>query len=246
MLYRVYIDDSADQKREIIMAAGALIAKDKDWGELSRKWRQRLKRDGLQYFKAVEYRGLRDQFSVFTDAVRYPKPKGREAAKALHDDLEGIIKQFPIIALAVIIPLPEYKETVLEFGVAGKMNPDPFSAAMQSVMRNCVLLANEHGAANKVAFVCDDSSDSVKLSTAYAGFKEKNILIQDALAGLVHLDDKTHPPLQAADMVASLGREMGMEYLNTGGHVELPRLQGVFHKLEVWDREWMRTLASLQ
>jgi hypothetical protein len=70
MLYRVYIDDSADQKQEIVMVAGALIGRDKHWGELSRKWKQRLNRDGVQYFKAVEYRGLRDQFSVFTDAVK--------------------------------------------------------------------------------------------------------------------------------------------------------------------------------
>jgi len=248
MLYRTFIDDSADERQEIVVVAGALVARDRHWGELSRKWTQRLKHDGLRYFRSTEYNSLRGEFSVFTNSAKYPKPKGSEAARKLRDDLEAIIKRFPIVGVACVIPIPEYRQTVTEYELETKLDPDPFSAAMQSVMRACALMAKDQlaGENNLVGFVCDDSPNSAKLSAAYAGFKYKNLRIQDSLAGFAHLDDKKCPPLQAADMVASMGKQMAFEYFKKGQDITLPRLQGVFHKLEIWDRDLMRRLAAVQ
>lgn len=92
MLYRAYIDDSADQKQEFVMVAGALMGTDKQWGEFSRKWKMCLKRHGLRYFRSSEYNSLSEEFGIFRDDVKYPKPTGREAARAIRDELDAIIK----------------------------------------------------------------------------------------------------------------------------------------------------------
>lgn len=252
MLYRTFIDDSADQKQEFVMVAGALMGTDKQWGEFSRKWKMSLKRNGLRYFRSSEYNSLGGEFQVFRDDVKYPKPTGREAARVIRDELDAIIKKCKLLGIASVIPLPAYRKIVEEYRLTEKLDPDPFSAAMQNVMQECALLARDQllrgkkGKENIVAFVCDDSDNAAKYAAAYAGFKFKNVRFNDALGGMTHQDDKRLPPLQAADMVASIGKEMGLEYLKNGGHVELRRLQGVFHKLVVWDEATMRTLASLQ
>jgi hypothetical protein len=252
MLYRTYIDDSADQKQEIVMVAGALIGTQKQWNELRRKWDVCLRHHRLRYFRSSDYNSLSGEFEIFRDDVKYPKPKGRDAARAIRDELEAIIKRVSILGLACAVPLPMYRKLVEEYGLSEKLNPDPFVAASQTVMRESALLARDKllrgkkDRDNRIAFVCDDSDNAAKYSVAYTGFKAKNVAIQDTLGGLTHQDDKKTPPLQMADMVASISKEMALEYLRNGGQVELQRLQGVFHKLIVWDEPTMRELANLQ
>lgn len=232
MLYRTYIDDSADQRQEFVMVAGALMGTDKQWGEFSRKWKMCLRRHGLEYFRSSEYNSLTKQFERFHDEKTYPKPTGRDAARAIRDELDAIIKKFKLLGIASVIPLPMYRQIVEEYRLTEKLDPDPFSAAMQNVMQECALLARDQllrgkkDRENIIAFVCDDSDNAAKYAAAYAGFKFKNVRFNDALGGMTHQDDKKLPPLQAADMVASIGKEMGFEYLKSGGQVELRRLHG--------------------
>jgi len=252
MLYRSFIDDSADEKQEVVMVAGALMGTQKQCNELWRKWSACLRRHGIRYFKSSEYNRLDGQFERFHDAAKYPKPAGRDAARLIRDDLDAIVKQSSVLGIASVWPLPAYRTVVEEYRLAEKLNPDPFSAAMQSVMRECALVARDqlmrgkNEKANVVAFVCDDTDRAAQYAKAYAEFKAMNLLIQDALGGMVHLDDKKTPPLQAADMVASIGREMALEYFRTGNQAELRRLHGAFYKLVIWDEESIRSLACRQ
>jgi hypothetical protein len=251
MLYRTFIDDSADQKQEIIMVAGALMGTQKQCNELGRKWSACLKRHHIRYFHSSEYNWLDGEFKKYRDADKYPKPAGRDAARLIRDDLDAVVKQSSLLGIASVWPLPAYRKIVKEYELHKKLDPDPFSAAMQSVMRECALVSKDlpQGKKNKenvVAFVCDDTDNAPKYAAAYAGFKAKNLLLQDILGGMIHRDDKNTPQLQAADVVASIGREMALEYLRTGAQSELKRLQGAFYKLVIWDEESMRTLASLQ
>ena len=87
---------------------------------------------------------------------------------------------------------------------------------------------------------------SAQLAAEYAGFKQINSSITDTVGGMVHLDDKKNPPLQAADMVASLGKEIALEYLKRNEQIPLPRMKGIFWKLVSWDKPSMQHLARLQ
>lgn len=96
MLYRTFIDDSSDEKREIVMIAGALMGTHKQWSELRRRWMVCLRHYGIRYFRSTEYNSLRGEFEIFRDRVKYPKPKGSDTARALRDELEAIVKQFRV------------------------------------------------------------------------------------------------------------------------------------------------------
>lgn len=247
MLYRAFIDDSADERRQIVMVAGALIGSHEQWRKVRRKWRETLRRSGIRYFRSTEFNSLRGEFAKFRDPIKYPKPKGSLAATALRDQLESILRDHNIMALASSIPLEMFHDVIATYNLLEDFNPDPFAAAMQTVMNESALLVRDEfpGKNNRIAFVCDDGPDSVKLTKIYASFKRKNTNLQDVIGGLVHLDDKKHPPLQAADMVASLGKEITLKHLQSGSPVKLPRMEGVFYKIYPWNRETVKQLASM-
>ncbi len=47
MLLKTYIDDSADEKQELVVVAGAFTGKFKQWSVLNKCWRRRLKLEGI-------------------------------------------------------------------------------------------------------------------------------------------------------------------------------------------------------
>ncbi len=249
MLYRAFIDDSADEKRQNLIVAGALIGTHLQWKRVSKQWRARLKQDEVAYFRSTEYFSLRGEFSKFRDPQLYPKPAGSEAATALRNDLEGILLKEEIIGFASSIPLPMFRETVADINRDGRVfDPDPFSAAMQTVMNEISLFLRDQVRSknNRIAFVCDNGPDAIRLAYAYSEFKRKNKQLHGIIGGFACLDDEKHPPLQAADMTANLGKELTQRLLETGEPIDtIPRLKGVFHKLYGWDEEMVRRLAAI-
>jgi hypothetical protein len=73
MLYRAYIDDSADRNRERVNVSGAIVGDEKRWSLLHRKWRERLDQDAIQYFKSSHCNSLNGQFHKFR-----PMPHGNK------------------------------------------------------------------------------------------------------------------------------------------------------------------------
>jgi hypothetical protein len=108
MMLKVYVDDSADQRQEKAVVAGAFVGTFKQWSALKLQWQRRLKQDGLRYFRSTEYYSLRGEFTIYRNAKRYPKPAGSQAAKALRDDLDAIIKKSKVMGMAVVIPMEMY------------------------------------------------------------------------------------------------------------------------------------------
>ena len=66
--------------------------------------------------------------------------------------------------------------------------------------------------------------------------------VEQMMGGMAHLDDKTCIPLQTADMVASMGKEMATEYLETMQPVMLKRMKGSFYRLYIWNETAIRDL----
>ena len=65
MLYRAYIDDSADGKAERVVVAGAIIGDKARWDLLNRRWSERLKDNELEFFKSSHCDNLNGQFHKF-------------------------------------------------------------------------------------------------------------------------------------------------------------------------------------
>lgn len=72
------------------------------------------------------------------------------------------------------------------------------------------------GRNKKVAFVHDDESNFSKLFRHYMAFKGANPDTARLMGGFVPMDDKEHPSLQAADMIANYALQLGLEGLETG------------------------------
>lgn len=240
ILLKVYIDDSADEKHEKVVVAGAFLGTFKQFCDLKNSWNRRLKLDGLKYFRSTEYYSLRGEFSRYRDPVRYPKPKGSEAARALRDDLDAIIRNSCVIGIAVAIPIVVYEEVRRTEPLAEKLfKKDPFEAALQSLIEVCVETSRQHFRSTKLAFICDNGPSAPRIAKAYTRFCQINPEIGEIAQALVHLDDKHFPQLQAADLVAHLSREFFMQHQANPTAATLKRLQQSVSEIRAWDRAFM-------
>src|SRR6185437_12867071 len=155
MILRVFVDDSADEKHEKAAVAGAFIGPLRYWEQLSKDWRKKLRQDGLSYFRSTEYYSLRGEFERYRDRVNYPKPRGSEAAHALRDDLDAIIKKMQLVGMAVAVPLDVYRDIRLNEPGAGEIfAEDAFVFALQMLIERCVAVSREQFGGTRLAFIC--------------------------------------------------------------------------------------------
>jgi hypothetical protein len=241
MLIRGYIDDSADQKQETIAVAGAFLGEWKQWQKLVSPWRKRLKAAEMEYFKYSDYQSLHGQFVRFRDKELYPIPKGREAATAIRDDFESIIRNSGIRGIAHCIPLKVYQEVRNTNPLAAKVFPKyAFEAALQSLIRDCAKeFQKYYGDRHRLAFMCDEGPESAAIVNAYRGFKRLNPDIADLVGAITFGDDKKYPQLQAADLMAGIGREIGLQRLTEGSVVAGHRLSSSIYFVRSWSEENM-------
>jgi len=214
MLIKAYIDDSKDEKQERFAVAGAFLGFQKNWSKLYPKWKRRLNKDGLKYFRSTEYYSLRGEFARYRDPIKYPVPTGREEAKRLRDDLDTIIQDAQIVGVAACVPIRLYRHIRNEsqFG-AELMEKDPFDRALQELFLLCATELRERKSRHRLAFICDDSPESARIAAMYALFKQINPVSAEVMGGLIHQDDKQFPQLQAADLMAHIAKEQFAQWL---------------------------------
>ena len=196
----------------------------------------------MRYFKSSEYFGLRGEWAKFR-GLEYPKPRGREAAQMLRADLEHIIENCGIKAMAVGIPVPVIREVGAMPEFAGKIPNNPYDWAMQSIFQESVKDLQKLRGHHQIAFVHDDGNDFSRLYEIYLAFKRKNPDYARNMAAFSALDDKLHPPIQAADMVANLMVNHALE-LERNPDLVVQRLTGSIVKLAMWNKE--HTIAVLR
>jgi hypothetical protein len=249
-MLRVYVDDSADEKQDQVVAAGAYVGYYHQLRKLRESWKKRLKRDGLRYFHTTERYSLRDEFARFRDPVKYPKPTGREAAQAVLDDLETIIHNTEVMGIAVCIPLKVYTEIRNTEPDANAIFPaDAFQVALISLFKKCAEIARDEFKPRReqLAFVCDISDRAPTMTKMYIQFRKNNPGLAEFISSFDHQDDKNVPPLQAADLMAHLARRRFAEYLNdpakrvfTADVALKKRLKRLnVHAIHCWNRDYM-------
>jgi uncharacterized protein DUF3800 len=255
-LLRVYVDDSADQHQDQVVLAGAFVGWYHQWNDLQKKWRKRLKADGLDYYHATECRSLQGEFSKFRDANKYPFPKGREAANKIRDDLDAIIHESGVMGIAACVPMQDYKAIRASDPLAAEIfSEDAFETALQALFQRCYEIVNTemsdgHRGAHRVAFVCDLSTSAPRIAKMYAEFIEKNPAYGEVFQGLVHRDDKKTPPLQAADLMAHLAKDRFVDWLKDQEiFSNEPVLKERLKKLSVYHiaachKNWLNTIVE--
>ncbi len=238
LLFQVCIDDSWDGLKEKAVVAGGFIGFSKQWTDLKTKWMRRLKQGGLKYFRSTEYYSLTGEFARYRDPIKYPKPKGSDAARSLREDLFRAVENSQIMGVGVVIPLDVYRDVrASEPGAAERFSEDPFEAALQSLLEECVKFSRAKLESTKLAFVCDDSNESARIERSYSIFRQNNPDFAQITGSLVHRDDKKFVPLQCADMSAHTCREFYMNYLSD--HTAKPRFNAVRYRIQAWTRQNM-------
>ena len=231
MLYQAYIDDSADRNRERVVIAGAIVGTKNEWGMVNGKWKTRLKQDKLQYFKSSDCESLNGQFHKFR---RYGMAEGKRLALAVRDDLYDIIKHSPVISLGVTLSVPFHRRMVADPATFGAIPAVPYRLAFQQLLAECgkaiLLLGNRHA----ITFGHDDGDDFAELHRLFKEFKALNPTYDAVMRDFVPLDDRFHPPAQAADVAAWVTYQAANEYVVTHSHEVLKRIGGRMYKIVNW------------
>jgi len=95
---------------------------------------------------------------------------------------------------------------------------------------------------HSVSFVFDESSSSTKIIAAYEAVKAYHPVIAKSMGPIAPANDKATPPLQMADLVASITREAFLKYKDSGEPFP-DKWSGHFDTLGIWDAE--HTMRSL-
>ncbi|MFZ3209913.1 MAG: hypothetical protein WA188_00220 [Terriglobales bacterium] len=238
------IDDSADRDREKVIISAALIGDKDRWQALRIAWRKRLDEDGLEYFKSSQCRHLRRQFFKYRDQQKYPPPLGREAADRVQADLDQIIHDCRLMGVGAIIPVPLYRRFQADPQYAGVCAHDPYEWAVQTVWMQCVQGMQELGRGHVVTFAHDDCSNFHLLDQLYKGYKQANRKSSRRLAGFSPLEDKTTPPIQAADVAASVTHRYAVEWIDDRSTTRLQRLMGTMYRISIWDDEFAKLVLD--
>jgi hypothetical protein len=246
MIFDVFMDDSRDRLGEKVVVSGIFIGDKERWKFLRHEWRKRLDSEGMRYFKTSEYYGLRGEFRKFRSESEYPPPKGREAAKRVFDDLEGVIERAEIVSIGIVIPVQDYKDVRALPEADGVWQESPYFAALNGGFFETVKAIRRLPGTNVVAFVHDDDSQFPEYQRAYHEFREKNPKSAKHMGGFIPLDDERHPPLQAADLAANATCNFAKHWLENRSEATLQRLRKSMYKVGVWDKEYMLEVLKAQ
>jgi len=245
MLIKTFIDDSADERQEKVVIAGAFMGRFGQWTELKTQWRRRLRREGIEYFRSTEYNSLRGQFEKYRDRVKYPKPLGSKAASLLRDELEAIVTKIKLSGVAVCIDIPLYNSFKQKSSAAEQIFSDPFEIALQILFNQLSnAVKSELGEGHRFTFVVDESPSAERIEKVYLEFKRINPAVAVNMDGLTHLDDKAMPPLQVADMMASIAKEVYSGWPGGSAQIIPKRLEGCIRSIWVPDIKFFQEMLT--
>jgi hypothetical protein len=158
--------------------------------------------DKLNYYKTSEWKNLRGEFKQFANRI-----DGRKIADKVRTDLEDIILSAHLIGFTLGVIMQDYKK-VLRTVPEAKLfyEDDPTVTAYYHLMDAINRTVRKKTNGFSVAFIYDQSSQSDKISHAFNALKSTHPITSKSLATFAPLDDKLHPPLQAADLLADIGK----------------------------------------
>jgi hypothetical protein len=245
MVFNCFLDDSKDQRQEkLIISAGFCGLKD-EWGPLRTEWIKKLAEDGLEYFKTSEYKMLSGQFAKFKTSA-YPPPTGRDNARRIRTGLQEVMARHPLIrGIGITIPVSDYNEVCALPEAQGVIYGNPYHRALESVMFETTKMINRHPGKHMVAFVHDSGPDFDELRAVYENFKINNPKTAKFLGGFIPLDDKQHPPLQAADMIANYTLSIGDKWLESDrSQLTKIEMQKNINILGVWEKHYILSVLK--
>lgn len=208
-LWSVSLDDSGDGAGKDFLLAGSLFGNKSSWNSFNKSWRACLRAEPtIKYFHQKELTGLVGEFRQFTDREKWPTPSGSQAANRKREALALVIAQSSLKAHALALSIPEYREVRATAPNAKLfLDEDPWIYLLQEVVFDTARIIAEIDSRAEVAFLSDSSENAVRYMKSYLGFKSKNPVIAERMAGITHGDERHSYALQAADLIAAEGKK---------------------------------------
>jgi len=147
--------------------------------------------------------------------------------------------------VAVCIEMPLFRSFRQRSSASAQIFEDPFELALQLLFKELSdTVKADMGNGFRMTFVVDESQSAQRIEKVYLEFKRINPGLALNMEGLTHLDDKTVPPLQVADMMASVAKEVYLEW--PGGSVQtIPkRLEGCVRAIWVPDSDVFEAILA--
>lgn len=112
-------------------------------------------------------------------------------------------------------------------------------------------ISNPLNLRNCIAIQMDESQDAPKLYQSYQNMKRKNGILRDGLGSICFCDDRHHPPIQAADLLAHVTlrawRNWQVEKVWPRAFRELVFNEGTPNlRIQVYDHQALKKLAELR
>lgn len=213
-----YGDDSSDWKNQEIICAGSFIGWPKEFYYAGLKWEERLKRGGIEYFRACECENLRGQF-----ASRPGRNLDESRAVALsvrHDLIEILNNSFTGLgAICFSLLRKDFDEVLAEQPRARAFfGTDPVRLVYKRLIRVTIDLLNQDWPTMpreiKISFTFDEHQKWKEAEEEYQKLKDEDVVCAKRMLSAGHADDKEFAGLQMADLAASEARLKTMQWLN--------------------------------
>ncbi|MDE3148336.1 MAG: DUF3800 domain-containing protein [Acidobacteriota bacterium] len=217
-LWKICIDDTADERGEKYVCAGALMGSKEDRSNFNKTWRRKLgSSPAIRCFHGKDVHKLSGEFAQFRDKVLYPPPLGMDAAIAKRNVMRAVIESSELIGFGAGVLVPEYQR-IRDSHPRGKyfMPKSPFGYVLQEVIYRTTKELARYVGNLKVQFISDRSNRSSEYERVYADWKRWNPETAMSMLALTHEDDKRHYGLQAADVAASTVNLIFRSHVETG------------------------------
>lgn len=236
-----YLDESSDEKRENIFCVGAILANKEHRTVMQDAWIERLKiPDDISYFRATACRGIRGPFFTLRDKYG---PRARSVADKIRADLEDILLSNHWIGFGIGVVISEYEELWSSNPIARQIyQRDPVEAAFSQMFFEVTRAVQENAPDHQVSFIVDDSTYSGQIEEVFKALKINHPPFASSIATLTPLDDKINPPLQMADLIASIVKDVFIDWLDRGKPKYAPlelKWHNHFDIIGKWDRDHM-------
>jgi hypothetical protein len=219
----IAFDESSDRLQQKMFVVAGYLARQEAWTEIERQWLRRLEQESdpapMRYFSTSECMYLTGEFKRFRDPIKYPSPKGREAANAIRDDLQGILRAASAMGFGLGIRLSDYRAIRKSTRARKVLSPNPYDLgymmAMIVVVGTCDDQMPERKGKETIAFLCDKHYRSAMIRAVYDRMLDNNPDSAAWMGSLTYCDNKTSPAIQAADLLAGRCKEFLIECLDT-------------------------------
>jgi hypothetical protein len=247
-MFDSYLDESSDQQQEFVICVASFLARERRWQNIQQAWMDRLAKDGVKYFSAKDCRSVQGPFRHLR-SVHGSLEAAKTVATNIRTDLEAILlADSHWTGFCVVIIVPDYKEVLLDYSIARRFfADDALEHAYAQVMYESMHTVRRKAKGNELAFFIDDSSYSNHVMNAFRNMRANHPVIARAAKTVVPLDDENTPPLQMADLLASIAKDGFLAWMKHKGKGAYPlpeRWDARFERVGTWDKTHMlRSLA---